>query len=83
MSLVKQSGAIVIAAERLYLNAAQDKVLREGEAGAATLLAAKGQQVPARFVKLMAQEQAPEAQTVAPEVIERRSRRPARVDVTR
>lgn len=83
MSLTKQAGAIVIATERLYLNAAQDKVLREGEAGAATLLAAKGQQVPARFVKLLPKEQEPAVAPVAPEEIEQRATRPARAARTR
>ena len=83
---LKQHGSIVIAEERLYLDKAQTKVVREGEPGAAFLLAAKGQPVPPRYLPLLKQAQAapePTQATLAPEAIEQRQTRPARASSRR
>jgi hypothetical protein len=43
------------AVERLYLNAAKSRVVREGDPAAAFLLAGKGLEIPAKFLPLVAQ----------------------------
>jgi len=66
----------VIAGERLYLNAKQDQIVRDGDPAAAFLLAGAGQPVPARFVPLLGLDDKPAVIGVAPE---ERSTRPATV----
>jgi hypothetical protein len=55
----------LVADERLYLSADGKRVLREGEPGAATLLAAAGQIIPANVVKRLGLK-APDEVTPAP-----------------
>ena len=78
----KQAAAnLVIADERLYLNAARTEVVREGDPKAAYLLAAKGQPIPAPWAAKLKQDATPEPVVVTvPAVdIEQRETRPARI----
>lgn len=77
----KQAGNVVIADERLYLNAARTEVLREGDPKVAYLLAAKGQPIPAPWAAKLRQDTTPEPVVVnVPAVeIEQRETRPAKI----
>ena len=74
------SPAVVIADERLYLDAARENIVSEGDPRAAHLLAAVGLPVPPQWVAKLGGEvgQASTTETVGTEPV-RRSTRPARV----
>ncbi len=65
------------ATERLYLDSTRTKVLKEGDKGAAFLLAAAGQLIPHREVERLGLDKSPEpeAKTVSPEDIKSRATR--------
>lgn len=79
MSLpIKQIGRIDYqATERLYLDSTRTKVLKEGDKGAAFLLAAAGQLIPHKEVERLglAKPAETEAKTASPEEIKNRATR--------
>lgn len=77
MTVIRKGKAF--ATERLYLNAAQDKIVKEGDPQAALLLAAKDNEIPERFVEkfgLLKEEPAPRPGPSAEAIETRQTRVP-------